>query len=419
MKFCFITTFFGEHSFGGDAIYIERLSKALLDDGHEVHIIYNVDAYRTVQGDTSGRDYSPPNNLVIHPMQSRLGKISPIVLHQTGQVFDLAKPIRAILDAHDFDVIHVHNISLIGGAGLFRLLGQYTRAIRLMTAHEYWLTCPLSVRWKFKREACYDRSCIPCTIHSGRPAQLWRLSDALKNGLKTLDGLLFPSDYAKQYHEDQQFVAPYMQTLPYFLPDSWFDKANPTHAIRSRPYLMLVGRLVKEKGFQQVIPLMKDFPDIDLLIAGDGNYQSNLERRASDLPNVHFLGQLDFAQLKQLYRQAVATIVPSLMIETFGYIWLESLAMKTPVIVRNVRPLSDFIIDHQGGVVFNTSDDLQAAITMMITHTSQRQTYAENGYNSIQSIYRKSAHLTQYFDIIQKLMARKATAIRSANHPRQ
>ena len=29
MKFRMITTFFGEHSFGGDAAYVDRLSQAL------------------------------------------------------------------------------------------------------------------------------------------------------------------------------------------------------------------------------------------------------------------------------------------------------------------------------------------------------------------------------------------------------
>ena len=33
MKFAMITTFFGAHSFGGDAAYVERLSQALCRRG--------------------------------------------------------------------------------------------------------------------------------------------------------------------------------------------------------------------------------------------------------------------------------------------------------------------------------------------------------------------------------------------------
>ena len=38
MKFRMITTFFGAHSFGGDAAYVDRLSQALCRRGHEVHV---------------------------------------------------------------------------------------------------------------------------------------------------------------------------------------------------------------------------------------------------------------------------------------------------------------------------------------------------------------------------------------------
>ena len=45
MKFCMLTTFFGTHSFGGDAAFVDRLSRALSRHGHEVHVIYCRDAF--------------------------------------------------------------------------------------------------------------------------------------------------------------------------------------------------------------------------------------------------------------------------------------------------------------------------------------------------------------------------------------
>ena len=51
MKFRMITTFFGAHSFGGDAAYVDRLSQALCRRGHEVHVYYCVDAFNAVRGD--------------------------------------------------------------------------------------------------------------------------------------------------------------------------------------------------------------------------------------------------------------------------------------------------------------------------------------------------------------------------------
>ena len=60
MKFCMITTFFGGHSFGGDAAYVDRLCQALCRRGHEVHVYYCVDAFNAVRGDHPLREYTPP-----------------------------------------------------------------------------------------------------------------------------------------------------------------------------------------------------------------------------------------------------------------------------------------------------------------------------------------------------------------------
>jgi hypothetical protein len=41
-----------------------------------------------------------------------------------------------------FDVIHYHNISLVGGPTIL----AYGQGIKLYTMHEYWLVCPTHVR---------------------------------------------------------------------------------------------------------------------------------------------------------------------------------------------------------------------------------------------------------------------------------
>ena len=60
MKFCMVTTFFGGHSFGGDAAYVDRLCQALCRRGHEVHVYYCVDAFNAVRGSHPLREFSPP-----------------------------------------------------------------------------------------------------------------------------------------------------------------------------------------------------------------------------------------------------------------------------------------------------------------------------------------------------------------------
>ena len=84
MKFRMITTFFGAHSFGGDAAYVDRLSQALCRRGHEVHVYFCVDAFNSVRGEHPLRAYTPPPGLHLHPLKSKLGILSPILTQATG-----------------------------------------------------------------------------------------------------------------------------------------------------------------------------------------------------------------------------------------------------------------------------------------------------------------------------------------------
>src|SRR5690606_38817817 len=70
LKFCMVTTFFGGHSFGGDAAYVDRLTRALVSRGHEVHVFHCADAFEAVRGRHPLRPYTPPPGLHIHTLKS-------------------------------------------------------------------------------------------------------------------------------------------------------------------------------------------------------------------------------------------------------------------------------------------------------------------------------------------------------------
>ena len=120
------------------------------------------------------------------------------------------------------------------------------------------------------------------------------MTGAIERGLRHLDALLFPSRHALEEHRRRGLgaIVPLVH-LPYFLPDGWsrgIEDEEPEP--RDRPYLAAAGRLVKMKGFQRLIPLMRYLPEVDLRIAGTGPYEAELRALAADLPNVHFEGLL-------------------------------------------------------------------------------------------------------------------------------
>ena len=251
MKFCMVTTFFGGHSFGGDAAYVDRLCQALCRRGHEVHVYYCVDAFNAVRGDHPLREYTPTPGLHLHPLESAYGILSPLATQATGLPLFKSRFLRDGLDSTDTDVVHFHNISLVGGPGVLGL-GTNRRAVRIMTAHEHWLICSMHLLWKYDRKPCDGPSCIRCNLVGKRPPQAWRYTGAIGRGLRHLDGLIFPSRHALEEHRRRGVgdAVPLIH-LPYFLPDDWFrgiEDEEPEPG--GRPYLAAAGRLVAMKGFQ-------------------------------------------------------------------------------------------------------------------------------------------------------------------------
>ncbi|GIW87888.1 MAG: hypothetical protein KatS3mg108_2212 [Isosphaeraceae bacterium] len=406
MKFCMVTTFFGGHSFGGDAAYVDRLARALLRRGHEVHVIHCADAFEAVRGRHPLRPYTPPDGLVIHRLESRFGRLSPIVTQLTGRPGLKARALRAVLDQPDVDVIHFHNISLVGGVGV---LEMGAHAVRLMTAHEHWLTCPMHLLWKYGQKTCDQPACVRCSLLGGRPPQLWRATGAIPHGLKRLDALIFPSAHALEAHRQRGIEGPLVH-LPYFLPDDWSGGLEDHPPDPSpRPYLAAAGRLVKMKGFQRLIPLMRFLPEVDLKLAGTGPYEPELRRLARGIPNVQFVGLLGHEGLVRLFHGARAVVVPSLFPETFGYVVLEAFAVKTPVVVhKGGGAIHETGVLSGGGLSYETDAELLLALRRIIHDDELRDELAEQGYQVRINEWSERAHLDGYFGLIRGIQARRS-----------
>ena len=405
MKFCMFTTFFGAHSFGGDAAYVDRLARALARRGHEVHIVYCLDAFQAVRGDHPERHYEPTDGVVLHALQSRFGIASPILTQVSGRPLLKSSQIRQILADIQPDVVHFHNISLIGGPGILEFGGN---AVRLMTAHEHWLQCPMHLLWKNGEKSCDEKTCVRCSLAGHRPPQYWRYTGLIDREIQNLDYLIFPSLDTLKRHDSLNLKVS-ARHLPYFLPDDWSEAVENDPKFSSvRPYIAAAGRLVRMKGFQTLIPLMAKLPQIDLKIAGTGPYEQELRQIAIGLPNVQFVGLCGRRELIQLFHHANAVVVPSLFPETFGYVVLEAFAVKTPVIVhRGGGAIAETGEMSGGGIGYDTLEQLEQAIQTMVNDPVQRQQLADQGYQRRSVDWSESAHMRQYFEMIESAQTKK------------
>ncbi|MDQ3187374.1 MAG: glycosyltransferase family 4 protein [Pseudomonadota bacterium] len=405
-RVCLVTTFYPPYHFGGDAVFVHRLAGSLAARGHAVDVVHSVDAYLLSRPAPQGGFVETPGVRRL-PLQSPAPLLSTLVSHQLGGPGPYRGRLREILVGNRYDVIHFHNVSLVGGPAVLR----YGDAVKLYTAHDYWLVCPTHVLFKFDRAACDRKQCLRCTLHAHRPPQFWRSTGHRNRCLAHIDKLLLPSRFAMQRHVDDGVVAP-MEVLPHFVPAP--SEQAPRAAGRDGSFLF-VGRLEKLKGVQDLIPVLREAPNMHLRIAGSGRYETKLRQMAAGLSNVEFLGQVPPARVAELYREAIAVIAPSLCYEVFPLAPAEALAHGVPVIVRRIGALTELIEESGGGLLFGSPAELRAAMQQLQASPALRAELGARGRRAALERWTEDVHLDRYLALISKLAEKRAVSARAAH----
>lgn len=126
-----------------------------------------------------------------------------------------------------------------------------------------------------------------------------------------------------------------------------------------RPILLTVRRLARRMGLENLVSAIeivrRQVPEVLLYMAGTGPLAEELQRRvkAAGLENhVRFLGYVKEEQLPLVYRAADLSVVPTVTLEGFGLITVESLASGTPVLVTPVGGLPEVVRDLSPNLIF-------------------------------------------------------------------
>ena len=398
-----VTTFYPPYHFGGDAMYVYRLSEALAERGHRVDVVHSVDAYRLQHPADPEVAFAHHPNVTRHPLESRRPHLAALASHQLGRPAFYRRRLRDVLEGGAFDVIHYHNVSLLGAPGVLEM-GR--APVKLYTANEYWLICPTHVLFAFDREACTERRCLACTLHYKRPPQAWRYTGALGRALRHVDRILVPSRFALEQHRSQGVARPLVH-LPYFIPPPPASDAPVGLALPDRPFFLYVGRLEKLKGVQDIVRLFAEYREADLLIVGAGSYEVFLRERARGLTHVRFVSKVHPVALAAIYRKAVAVLVPSLCYETFGLTAAEAMSHGTPAIVRRIGALAENLEQSGGGLSFTTLDECRAAMERLRTDTALRDELGRRGAEAVRTRWSVEAHLAQYLEIVNAVREEK------------
>jgi glycogen(starch) synthase len=160
------------------------------------------------------------------------------------------------------------------------------------------------------------------------------------------------------------------------------DRLRARFAAPDERLIVLVGRLVYEKGFQlalEALPgLVERLGNVRFLVAGSGTHEAELRRQAAALgldEHGTFLGWIGDDVLHSLYRIADLCVVPSLY-EPFGLVALEAMASGCPCIVADTGGLREIVPeDDRVGLRFNGGDaeHLEAMVERLLTDDALRE----------------------------------------------
>lgn len=125
--------------------------------------------------------------------------------------------------------------------------------------------------------------------------------------------------------------------------------------------LVSIGRLVPWKGFAGLITLLRDMPEWQLVIVGDGPDRAKLEQHADTTgvaARVTFAGSVVREEMARLVASSRAFVLNT-SFESFSFQTVEAMQLGTPVVATHVGSLPELITDGAEGILLEP-DNLAA-----------------------------------------------------------
>lgn len=360
---------------GGSETYIFRLGEQLIKMGHEVQYFGMEHEGRCVKN--SAEQYT--KDMDFHTA-STLKKLSyPL---KTIYSADAKKKITIVLNDFQPDIVHLNNFNYQLTPSIITAVREYEKKagkkIKIVyTAHDYQLICPNHMLYNNGEicENCLGGKFINCTkgrcIHSSLAKSVigtaegyfWKMKGIYKN----IDLIICPTEFMKKKLDTNPIFADKTVTLLNFV-----QPEKITEPSKKDRYVLYFGRFDEEKG----VKLFKKLTDIKMICAGSGN----LEEFINSLPNVENVGFKSGEELKNLIKDAVCSVYPSVWYENCPFSVMESIMLGTPVVGADIGGIPELIDDGKTGLLFepNNAEDFENKIKTIIKNPELAEEMSRN-----------------------------------------
>jgi glycosyltransferase involved in cell wall biosynthesis len=206
-----------------------------------------------------------------------------------------------------------------------------------------------------------------------------------------------------RYHEFHGKIHDYFKTKGLVLYNFLSDIQTITPTSEKGDYWFYYGRLTEEKGIRTLVNVMKQFPDIQLKIAGTGPLSDSLKQTAGS--NVEFLGFISGNTLYEKIKKSSFVIVPSEWWENNPLTVIESFACGKPVIGSSLGGIPEIIEDGKTGFVFeafNVSSLIDTLNTALQIPADRYESMSANARDFAEKHFDASEHYNHLMNIYNK-----------------
>lgn len=308
--------------------------------------------------------------------------------------------LRSLLSLAVPDVAHLHiYYGQLTAAVLHEL--RANRMPIVQTLHEYRLYCPVSTLnrdgrpcqdcagksfWKAVTGRC-NRGSLPRSLVSSAETYISHWLGAEY----AIDKFVTVSDFQRKKMIELGLPDNKVETIHNFK-----DVSNVRPTSEVGRHFVYFGRLETIKGLFTLVDAASKLKGVPLFIVGEGEARLALERivHKRGLDHIKFTGFQTGAELDELIRHSICTLLPSECWETFGLTTLESFAIGRPVIGSNIGGIPEVITHGTDGLLFEPGriDELRERLEWMSMHREQAVEMGMEGRRTVENRFNPDAH---------------------------
>ncbi len=315
-----------------------------------------------------------------------------------------------MIDAFNPDVVHIHNIYTQISPSILKACHKHKVPV-VMTVHDYALISANYSLWSQKGLMDLKKLGVWTTAKTKFIKNSFTATFVLSVIQKWHK---FRKSYDKRidhYFASSQFVKDVLVKSGYSSEKisvrfPFFCDENIDINRKDKGYILFIGRLEEYKGIQTLIKAMKEFPSVQLKIAGTGNYEKELKKISKGMKNIEFIGWISGKAKDNLQAGARVSVVPSIWNEPASIVIFESLEKGVPIIVADTGGMKEVIEDKISGRVFKAGDvdDLTRILKEFIDDQSYAYSIGESAIVRALEIGNTKQQLGKIVDIYQSLM---------------